>query len=577
VRDSLVIEDAFWPVGDLNQLTALSEIPWPNWLTYTVYQPLVTLNQTAEFQTGAVQYLPGLATGWTVSPDSRTYTFNLRNVSFSSGNRFNAYQVWLEMYGFYYLSANSSTWLESYALFNMSNVKFGPSTTAFISANGGVTHPNQAAQRVMMDNSWPIYVTNDHQIVFRLQSPFLYFPGTLVVFEGMMFDVQYVLDHGGFGTPAAINSQFNQKPIPGSGPYLVTQVSENNYVKFAQDPNYWGKNATQAELQQQPVFDPGHAKNVIVYAKSDDIARYTDLANGQSQISAVFASDWNLVQANSAKFAYLTAPSWSAIFGAIALNTHVYPTNITAVRQAIVHAINYSDVYKQVFNQVTPMVGPEYPAWKDYYDLGNFPPYQYNLTLAQNYMAQANLKDSPTITFRLLAGCDYCLNIAQVVQADLAQIGLTVDLVVLTPSAMWGPFGSYTTNVKNAEEIGQMSLVGGIISWAPATATPADYWVTFVNNASSWGNQAGYSSPQVQPCVNAFTASSNVTYIQSLCKVAQKQIYDDAPYAWLGTMKLWYGGGSLVWDKSVVKSFLLDPVWSGQTPAPIFNTVTFVS
>ena len=42
-----------------------------------------------------------------------------------------------------------------------------------------------------------------------------------------MFDAQYVLDNGGFGTPTQFNSNFNQKPIPGSGPYVVTHVSEN--------------------------------------------------------------------------------------------------------------------------------------------------------------------------------------------------------------------------------------------------------------------------------------------------------------------------------------------------------------
>ena len=64
---------------------------------------------------------------------------NLRqDVKFSSGNPFNAYQVWLEMYGYYYLSGNSSTWLESYALFNMTNVSFGPATIAQINQSGVV-------------------------------------------------------------------------------------------------------------------------------------------------------------------------------------------------------------------------------------------------------------------------------------------------------------------------------------------------------------------------------------------------------------------------------------------------------
>jgi len=571
------MDDAYWPTDDMNQLFAFSEVPWPDWATYTVYQSLITVNQTAEFNQGSIQYLPGLAQNWTVSPDGTTYTFNLHQVNFSNGDPFNAYQVWMEMYGFYYLSGNSSGWLESYPLFNMNAANFGPSTITLINQSN-LINPSQQSLSVMMNSSWPIYVTGPMQIVFHLKSPFAYFPGTLVVYEGLMFDTQYVLDHGGFGTPTSVNINFNQNPIPGTGPYDVAQVSENNFVKFTQDPNYWGNGLSQQQLAQQPVFDPGHVKNVIVYAKPDDLARYTDLSTGVAQISTIFSADWNLVQSNPDKYSYLVAPSWAAIFGAIALNTNDYPTNITLVRQAVVHAINYTDIWAKAFHgEVSPMVGPEYPAWSQFYDLGNYSAYNYNLTLAQQDLNQSGVTNMPVFSFRTLNGCDYCNTIAQVVQTDLAQIGITVSIVIQQPSQFFAPFGSYTNNVANAVEIGQMTLIGGAADWAPATLTPADYWLSFVNNGSSWGDQAGYARPDVQACINAFTSTESVPQIQSLCKTAQQQIYDDAPYAWLGIMKLWFAGGSLVWNKNVVKGFLVDPVWSGQTGAAIFNTVTFVS
>src|SRR5208283_2715328 len=135
--NTLVIDANNWPAGDLNQLNSVNEIPWPNWLTYSVYQPLVSINSTAEYGQGVIQYLPGLAENWTASADGRTYTFNLRNnVKFSNGDPFNSYQVWMEMYGFIYLSGNSTGWLESYPVFDMSTVKFGPSTIALINQTG---------------------------------------------------------------------------------------------------------------------------------------------------------------------------------------------------------------------------------------------------------------------------------------------------------------------------------------------------------------------------------------------------------------------------------------------------------
>jgi peptide/nickel transport system substrate-binding protein len=499
-----------------------------------------------------------------------------QNVNFSNGDPFNAYQVWMEMYGFYYLSGNSSSWLESYDLFNMSGVNFGPATIALINGSGtGLINPSAEALAIMENSSWPIYVTGPHSIVFHLQSPFIYFLGILVAYSGMSFDTQWVLNHGGFGTPTSYNNYFNQHSIPGTGPYVLSGYSENSYMTFTQNPNYWGDSLTPAEIAANVVLDPGHAKTVTLWFKADDLARYTDLTTGAAQLSAIQSQDWNLVLANPSKYSYITNPAWTAQIISIPLAVNEYPTNITLVRQAIVHAINYSAIDQSVFfGQMTPGVGPEYPAWSQYYDLGNYTPYQYNLTLAKADLAKANITNLPTITFTAISSCVYCSEIGQIVQADLANIGITVNVEELESSAYYAPYGTYSTNVKNSNQMGQMSILGGEV-WAPAALTPADYWIGFVNNASLWGNWAGYANPTVQACVNSFTSSSNVSNIQSLCKAAQGQIYNDAPYAWVGFPKLWYASGSFVWQTGVVKNFYLDPVWNGMTTTPIFNTVTF--
>ncbi len=74
------------------------------------------------------------------------------------------------------------------------------------------------------------------------------------------------------------------------------------------------------------------------------------------------------------------------------LNVNEYPTNITDVRQAIVHAINYSDLYSSGYEQnMTPYVGPTVPARSQDHDLGNFKPYQYNLTLAEQDLNESGV------------------------------------------------------------------------------------------------------------------------------------------------------------------------------------------
>jgi len=582
VSAPLVIDDPFWPSGDLNQLNSIYAIPYPDWLTYTVYQSLVTLDGNALYSSGDVKVLPMLATDWNASSDGTTYTFNLRQgVSFSNGDPFNAYQVWGQMYGLYYLSSNSSAFLNGYGVFDMSKADFGPATLALM-AQSGLVNPSADLMKIMTDNTWPIYVTGQYQIVFHLKSPFIWFPHTLVAFVGLIFDTQYVLQNGGFGTPASFNTNFNQKPIPGTGPYVVTDVSENSYVKFAKNPTYWGINLSPADVQANAYLDPGHVQNVIIYSKSDDVARFTDLSTGAAQISGIQSQNWPQVLKSPDKYGYFTMPDASMAFVGISMNTHRYPTNITAFRQAVVHAVNLTDISNRVFfGGLAPMIGPEYPAQKDWYDLGNLPQYSNDLTVAKQYLAQSGVDVTklPPLEFRVVTGCTYCYSTAQIVQADLAQIGITLNIEV-TPGNQWAlPYvagaGTYQQGLNASQQVAQFTWFG-TGTFAPGAPTPADAWILFANKNTPANNYAIYSNPTVQACVDAWTSTNDANTIKSLCTAAQKQMYDDAPYIWLGAIKLVFGGGSVAWQKSVVKSALLDPVFTGISSTVIFNTVTFV-
>ncbi len=110
--------------------------------------------------------------------------------------------------------------------------------------------------------------------------PFQWFLGTIVGEVGLFGDVQWVFQHGGFGTPAAVNSYFGTNPMPETGPYVVTNVSPNSYVSFTQSSNYWGTNLSSTQIAADKYLDPGHVKNVVIYTKGDDLTRYVDLSSG---------------------------------------------------------------------------------------------------------------------------------------------------------------------------------------------------------------------------------------------------------------------------------------------------------
>ena len=544
---------------------------------------LVNANVSLEFSQGVIEYIPSLAQNWTISPDFKTYTFNLRQgITFSNGDPFNAYQVWLEMYALYTEAGNSSGFFEGSPFFNFANVTFGPATQQLINQSSPGS-PSPAVVALMGNSSWPIYVTGPYSITFRLQGSFQWFLGEIGASDGGIFDAWDGLHHGGYSTYGAGFSAtyYTTHAIPGTGPYVVTQYVQNRYIEFSKNPTYWGNNLTRAQIDANPLLNPGSIQNVIVYYTPDDVARYTDLASGKVQMATIFSQDWPLITANPNKFNYWVLPSANGIIYSVAFNTQLYPTNITDFRLAIAHAINYTDLNEKVYhNLLHPWVGPETPLWPQFYDLGNYSQYSYNVTLAKQFLNESgvNVATMAPITFSIVTGITSAANAAQVIQADLsANLGLTVNIEVQTYTAWITPYTyGMAYRIANANQTADMSYVGGQY-YGDDEIQPAAYWTQFVSPLGF--TMSMYNASITNQLVNAFYTSDNLTYLEQLAAQAQTNVYNNAPYLWLGTAGLLYGDGSLVWLKGVINNTWYGPdeAFGGDNSLPNFNTLQFIS
>ena len=582
------IDDAFWPSYNLNVL--FPGLTYPNWGESDVYQPLVNPDINAEYQNGTYSYLPGLAVNWTVSPDGSglNYVFNLRqNVTFSNGDPFNAYTAWFQFYSSYYVFDNVTfAFAYSYpGIFNYSTMApFGNSTVQMFNQTS-LANPSAAALAYMSNMSLPIYVTGPYTLVFHTSLAFQYLLGVLSGLGGEVYDTQYVMNHGGppaYGTPAF--GYYSNNAVPGTGPYDITTYVQNAYVTFTQNPDYWGNSLTAGQVAANPLLDPGHYKQVIIYYKPDDLSRYTDLSKGAVQIASIESADWNLITTNPNTYGWVQFPPWANIVSFLAFNVNEYPTNITDVRLAIDHAINYSLLDQVVFPQgaVTPYVGPSTPGFSSdgAYDPGNYSQYSFNTTLAQQLMSDAGFNSSnpfPTITISLVSGYTVLTNIASFLQSQLAaNLGITLNLEVYS-------YPTYMNFYNSGDVVSNSSLVAniafnGIPSYGQIQNTPVDNWAEFTTceSASYCPNEfSGWQSNATVAYVNALLGGStgNQTLAQ-LGMEAQQSIYNQAPFIWIGVLKLVTGDGSVAYQKSTIGGFCFDAMWSGADTAPIFNTVT---
>jgi peptide/nickel transport system substrate-binding protein len=544
----------------------------------SVYQTLTTVDGNVLYQNGTVITEPDLAQSWTVSANGTNYVYNLRQgVTFSNGDPFNCYQVWAEWYNAYYAQSNASNFMEGYAIYNFTNVNFGPSVIDMMNGTG-IVNPSGQLLSLMQNNAWPFSCPNASTLVVNLKNPFAYAPLVFSQYAGVMLDTQFIINHGGFGFFPG-NPVFQSLIIPGTGPYTVTQISPNAYEEFQQNPNYWGENLTTAQLQNNPYIDPGHYKTIFVYYKPDDLVRYTDLSTGAAQVVTINAQDWPLIRANPSQYGSYIIPNQSMIVEGIGMNTLRSPTNITLIRQAIVHAINYTALWHAAFfDEAAPLIGPEYSAFTQYYDLGNLPPYNYNLTqaMADINASGVNVAKLPPISFLVDTGCGVCISTAQVIQSDLAAIGLTVNIGVIPTTENAFPYvagyGPYSQSLNYSQQEANFVWMG-YPSYAPNAPTPADAWLAFLQTQGVGADYANYGNNVTQKCVNDWTTTGNQAQIISDCTAAYLRIYQDAPYIWLASPKLAFASGSLAYSKAAIKSLLMDPSFTGESTTAILNTV----
>lgn len=573
---SLVIDDNLWPNHGANDWASLVGSAYPAWPEAAAYQTLVAVNVTDEQQNGNIVYLPDLANNWTVSPNGETYTFNLRQgVSFSNGDPFNAYQAWTDYYMQYYLTANSSGfWSFGLNVFNTSKIDFGPATMSLMNQSS-LASPSSNLLSIMSNTSWPLYATGPYTLVYNMTTPFPFFLSTLVGVNGPMMDATYILKNGGIGTPGTISTFFDTNAIPGTGPYVITKVVPQSYMTFQKNPNYWGKDLPAAQIAANPVLDPGHYNTIRVQYVQDDLTRYVDLTTGVAQISSIKSSNFPLITRNPD---YGTVKmKYPALMTFLALNNHQFPTNITMVRQAIVHAINYSDLIQTAaLGYAQRFMGPETTNYGNFYDPGNLPPYSYNVSLAEQDLVSAGYANGsglPTLTFYVdNQGASWQVPGAEVIQSNLASIGIQVNIQVMTDGQFFAPAGNFQTNLQNSAQFGNLRF-DDPSGYAPDYLGPTDYWVGFVTNMSGWGNFGNYNNPVVDQAVSFMIQNTNYTQIVQKLAVAEQQIYNDAPYAWLFECQLPLIDGSPSYNTHVVGGFYLDFNLIGASDIPLLNTV----
>jgi len=388
-----------------------------------VFQGLVSFDPT-----NFTNVVPSLASSWTVSSNFVTYTFTMRaNTWFSNKDPVNAYVAWFSFVRELYMNDPDGVGIANFAdiTVNTSTDIVGPNANTMphglraALVNAGVPNnenslvsalnqmlsnfnPTNATQLKIMSYPNQAYVAvSSSTFQVNLIQPYNVFLLDLPPQWGAIVDPTFVDAHGG----VANNTQpayFTTNGMVGTGPYVyqANPPAGNSLLVLNENPNYWANGVSGLNAAIQPAKIP----TVIMEFGNEPNTEIQDFGANKAQIVAPPIAQ--LGQAYSS-YGYKSQYTFNDLYVnagyplcdlANGLNTQVYPTNITLLRQAMVHAVNYSSILAQLYTfngtaLAELFIPPVPPGWGPLDNPQNIPLYSYNIPMAIQLANQAGLQN----------------------------------------------------------------------------------------------------------------------------------------------------------------------------------------
>jgi peptide/nickel transport system substrate-binding protein len=347
-----------------------------NWATENIYEQLVRPDD-GRFALTPDEYLPVLATEWTMSDDAKTWTFKLREgVQFHRGYG----EMTSEDVVFTYLKAKEL-----------------------------------GTGRVIMANIADVVANGPYEVVITLNAPDVNFLGTTVFSLNTNIVSKKAYEEIGaeaFATDAV-----------GTGPYELVRFDSESGTYLQRFEDYWGEKAKVANLE-------------FLYI-ADTTARTLALVSGQvDMIEAVRAPGWipSILQRDPTLQVDMTVPG---SFNTLHVNLTRAPFDNLLVRQALMHAIDSEVVAQALAPMGGVMVGLQpsfFPPFIEKEDLPAELRYPYDPEKARALLAEAGFPDG--VSFEALCSQreDYSSTML-IVQEQIRSAGFNMNLQIMDHTA----------------------------------------------------------------------------------------------------------------------------------------------
>ena len=384
-------------------------------------------------------FYPALAVNWTVSDDSKNWTFHLREgVKFSNGNPFTAEDV-------------------KYSFDRVLIMNSPESGVAWI------------LSQCMDLNSTK--VLDDYTVQITLTQPYGGFLALMAFSVASIVDKETVEAHG--GVVADTENQWMKENAVGTGPYKLDHWTHKTELVLVKNDYYWGG------------WDGNHVEKVVIKIAEEAATRILALKNGDADFA--YIPLLNVEDVKGAEgISYDVGPSYNVVLGI--LNTksaNEFMAN-SKVRKALSYVFNYDSAIKDAYNGYLARLPGAIPKGMPYYDTQNngVPVYNYNITKAEEILDAAGYTKNDDgyrfngTTFRIYynAGNEERQKMALSFQQELDKIGIVSSVT----SEGWPQLLHRMFSTTDWDFI--------FMGWMPDYNDPDDYIYPFIGSADIEGD-----------------------------------------------------------------------------------------
>jgi peptide/nickel transport system substrate-binding protein len=478
-----------------------------------IYETLIKFNgnSTSEF-------IPCLATEWTISDDGKTYRFKIREgVSFHNGNPLTPEDVEYSFErGMVQDYALGPQWMFFEPLFGLGNYT---SRT-----EDGLIPLEEIKNKVEVNGQW---------VQFNLATPYEPFLQILASSWGSIVDMDWCIQNGDWnGTEESYKALNN--PVPGgspinsmtngTGPFMLELWEPGIQIRLVRNDNYWGAPASFERVITQIIAEWGTRKTMLGLGDIDCTTVPSEQIQEVEEMPGILAYENVPTLINQALFFQFDIDPNSTLIGSGQLDGNGIPTDFFSdidVRKGFAYAFDWdtyiNDALKGYGEQISSPIVKGVPYYNP-----DWPSYELDLVKAEEHLKAAwdgLLWENGFEMTLVHASGDITGEIAcKVLQNNLFEIN---PLFKINIRLMGWP------TMLDEMALGRLPMY--LNGWQADYPDPHNFVFPYMHSKGTFAQAQRYSNGVVDDLIEQAISSNNHSERQMLYDQIAQLYYDDVP------------------------------------------------